>query len=81
MGWKLMTSVRSLKPIIEKVFPMSELITVSFQAKMLTILRYVELTEERSRNCIYICSDSRAAIGVLAKISTETPVIWNVCKR
>ncbi|XP_032690767.1 uncharacterized protein LOC116853705, partial [Odontomachus brunneus] len=58
--------------------PMGEWVTV-FQAEVLAILKCVELqiaqdTKDRS---ILICSDSRAALGVLEKTITESSVVWD----
>jgi hypothetical protein len=57
--------------------PVGSLSTV-FSAEGMAILRCTELllTKHRTRRRIHICSDSRAAIAALAKITTESSLVW-----
>jgi ribonuclease HI len=56
---------------------MGSLSTVFF-AEVMAILRCAELllTKHHKRRRIHICSDSSAAIAALAKITTESSLVW-----
>ena len=56
---------------------MGELATV-FQAEVLAILECarLQISNEIRNKKIRICTDSRAAIGALAKTTTESSLVW-----
>jgi hypothetical protein len=59
-----------------KSIPMGSLSTV-FLAEVMAILQYTELLSENlMRRRIHICCDSRAALVALAKITTESSLVW-----
>jgi ribonuclease HI len=57
--------------------PKGSLSTV-FSAEVMAILRCIELllTKNLMKRRIHICSDSRAAIAVLANTTTESSLVW-----
>ncbi|XP_018392964.1 PREDICTED: uncharacterized protein LOC108772018, partial [Cyphomyrmex costatus] len=60
----------------EVSIPIGELATV-FQAEVLAIQKCAELLlKERNRKQIHICTDSRAAIGALARVTNKVTLVW-----